>query len=237
MKISYSLLSEIGKSREINQDAVFAYDSNEFGLFIVADGMGGLSEGERASKEIINSYQTWIEQNERVVKDMDPGTVLAELRTVLSQANDRINDETKSGQTCGSTVVVLFLRKDFYAIISVGDSRIYEIEKKILYTKLRQLTTDDVWKYEGDNTGKLTNAVGINSRLKCHAQSDTLKRNNMFLLCSDGIYRYCQEKDMVNSIIKYMPKKLESAAKEIKQTVYQNGAGDNLSLILVYCTI
>lgn len=237
MEISYSSLSEIGKSRKINQDALFAYTGNGFGLFIVADGMGGLSEGERASREIVDSYQAWIERYEKEAEDMDPGTILAELRTVLSQANDRINNETKSGQTCGSTAVVLFLRKDFYAIISVGDSRIYEIEKRVFYTKLRQLTIDDVWKYEGDNTGKLTNAVGINSRLKCHAQSDTLKKNNLFLLCSDGIYRYCQEKDMVNSVIKYMPKDLESAVNEIKRIVYQNGAGDNLSLILVYCTI
>lgn len=221
MKISYSALSDIGMKRKMNQDAIFAFAGKEFGLFVVADGMGGLSEGERASKEIVYSCEEWIKQIGNDVLTMEPGSILKELRTVLAEANDRIKEGTREGQLCGSTVVVLFIREDFYGVLSAGDSRLYEIEKRLFCSKIKQITIDDVWRYEGKNTEKLTNAVGINTPFKCRALSDALKKVNTFILCTDGIYKYCQEKDMVEIVLKYVPDKLENAVHEIKETVYQ----------------
>lgn len=235
MKINYAFLSDVGKKRKVNQDALYVYLDEQWGLFVIADGMGGLSEGERASREIVQFYESWVGQSGKDIGCMPPGTVLTELRRVLSEANEKIMKDTKPGQTCGSTAVILFLREDVLVLVSAGDSRLYELGKKFFLPKLKKLTVDDVWMREGMNSGKLTNAVGISSPLKCHATSDSLKKGHKFLLCTDGVYKYCSEKELALLMQQAKEDDLEQTVGEIRERVYENGAGDNLSMILVYC--
>ena len=50
--------SDIGRAREMNQDAYYASQpSDTVGLYIVADGMGGKAHGEIASKYVTSSIE------------------------------------------------------------------------------------------------------------------------------------------------------------------------------------
>lgn len=235
MEINCAVLSDLGKKRDLNQDALYTIWNSKWGLFVLADGMGGTSEGERASKEIVDAYKIWAESTNEKIEEMEPGDILTALRTVLSGANDKIKDETRSGVTCGSTAVILFIREDCYMIISAGDSRLYEISERFFSSRLKQLTVDDVWTHRGINSGKLTNAIGIYTPMKCHVISEILQKKHTFFLCTDGVYKYCQEKTMLHLLLQKNSGGLGEKVKKIKETVYENGAGDNLSMILVEC--
>lgn len=235
MKIHCASISDVGKRRNMNQDALFTVWNSSWGLFVLADGMGGTSEGERASNEIANAYKIWVENMTEKIDEMEPGDILTALRTVLSEANDKIKEETRPGETCGSTAVILFLREDCYMIISAGDSRLYEVSERFFSSRLKQLTVDDVWTHQGINSGKLTNAVGIYSPMKCHVASEMLQKKHTFFLCTDGVYKYCPEKTILHLLSQKNSGGLEEKAEKIKESIYENGAGDNLSMILVEC--
>ena len=130
---------------------------------------------------------------------------------------------------CGSTVVVLLLAGNKYILLSVGDSRCYRFVKKTLRTSLVQLTCDETDK----QTGKLINAVGVKIPLKCSVSTGEIKTKQRFILCSDGIYKYCKEKEIVSILKKIRDDELDIAGNKIKDLVYSNGAGDNLSVIII----
>ena len=68
----YTARTDIGLKREQNEDNFFAkiYDEN-MALFIVADGLGGYSSGEVASKVAINTVRDNFEQNIETLKQSD----------------------------------------------------------------------------------------------------------------------------------------------------------------------
>lgn len=235
MEINCAVISDVGKKRDMNQDALYTIWNNNWGLFVLADGMGGTNEGDRASNEIADAYRSWAESMSEEIEEMELGELLTSLKTVLSEANDKIKKETKQGETCGSTVVILLVKEDFYMILSAGDSRIYEVSEKFFFSKLKQLTVDDVYTYQGIDSGKLTNAVGIFSQMKCNVITQTLKNSHTFFLCTDGVYKYCSEKKILQLITEKSESHLEEKVKRIKDAIYENGAGDNLSMILVEC--
>ena len=68
----YTARTDIGLKREQNEDNFLAkiYDEN-MALFIVADGLGGYSSGEVASKVAINTIRDNFEQNIETLKKSD----------------------------------------------------------------------------------------------------------------------------------------------------------------------
>ena len=61
MEINCAVISDVGKKRDMNQDALYTIWNNNWGLFVLADGMGGTNEGDRASNEIADAYRSWAE--------------------------------------------------------------------------------------------------------------------------------------------------------------------------------
>ena len=46
------------------------------------------------------------------------------------------------------------------------------------------------------NRGKLVNAIGTKSSVQCRIQTDMIFDNTIFLLCTDGMYKYCPDKQI-----------------------------------------
>lgn len=55
MNTAYKTFTEKGLKRKTNQDRITAYTNENISLFAVADGMGGHSDGEYASQQIIDN--------------------------------------------------------------------------------------------------------------------------------------------------------------------------------------
>ncbi|MCI8724743.1 MAG: serine/threonine-protein phosphatase [Hungatella sp.] len=248
MKIQYTSFCETGLVRQENQDAVFCGTDGTAGLFVVADGMGGHQDGARASSTIKEKASEWWKHYGYCVKRPAFSQVIEELRETFSKANEEIYFHTEAGAICGSTLVALWLDKDGWVLFSCGDSRCYHAKSGILGKRFVQLTTDDVWENQPENVqgmtrqqvednenfGFLVNAVGIREDLQYSIQSDSCKGKNLFLLCSDGVYKYCPEESLKRfSFSALRSKKPDTMSRGIWEQVLQNGAGDNLSLVLV----
>lgn len=248
MKIQYTSFCETGLARQENQDTVFCGTDSTAGLFLVADGMGGHQDGARASQTIREKASEWWKHYEYSIERPDFWEAVQELKETFSRANKEIYFHTEAGTICGSTLVALWLDKDGWAVFSCGDSRCYHTRSGILGNRFVQLTTDDVWENQpgniqgmtrqqiedNENFGFLAKAVGVRKEFPCSIQSGSCKGKNLFLLCSDGIYKYCPEEALKKfSFSTLRSKRLAPMSQGIWEQVIQNGAGDNLSLVLV----
>ena len=86
-----------------------------------------------------------------------------------------------------------------------------------------------------ENYGKLLQAVGISETISIASKTDLLKKGDSFLLCSDGLYKFCPEKDMRKIVHGMNENNMEESLKKMVAKCYEAGAKDNISVILVKC--
>ncbi|OCR24222.1 protein phosphatase [Pseudomonas syringae] len=183
-----------GKVRARNEDAFL--DCPERGLWVVADGMGGHRGGDIASQLIVSS-----------LAGLDWRGCLDErleaVRQCLQWVNRRLGQEMTviPGQdsTIGSTVVALLVEGNRAACLWAGDSRCYLWRDHRLYQLSRdhsmlqhlmdskQLTSDQAAQHPAAHA--LTRAVGADHSLCLEVIELKLQRDDVFLLCSDGLYQ------------------------------------------------
>lgn len=245
MKLTVSSICDIGKVRTKNQDAILTCQDkgHDFALFLVADGMGGCSDGEKASGTIVSGMRDWLNQLDLNWFSGSATEMLCAVRDRLLQINDYIWGKWNQNQVCGSTCSLLFFLGEAYGVLSVGDSRIYRCRG----LQCRPITRDDVWenqreiveRYRGQDIslhpdyGKLVHAVGSEKPLSYSMFTDTLRPGDVFALCSDGVYKMCRPGYLKQKLFFCRWADLDKVQDSIISTVYRNGASDNVSLILV----
>lgn len=238
-----AFFSERG-TREVNQDAIYAAAQKGRGIFVVADGMGGHSGGETASSAIVNGIRNWWDSNDFTDAGVGIDAVAEQCSILLNNINTEVFSYFSArGQVGGSTVAVLIIWDDRYFILSAGDSRIYRVREKTL----EQLTTDDVWenlpevRYAMSNErvvcdsrfGKLTEALGSEERLRINRYGGMLSEREVFLLCSDGVYKYCAHGELERILCKGTVFRSVDRMKEmIRKCAMKGGVDDNYSAVI-----
>lgn len=235
--------SEKGK-REVNQDRILNLTDGEKGLFLVSDGMGGHSEGERASQTISTLFEDWWNTYDRHSSDHSFAQDVENLRKILESANSKIWEETLTG-ICGATIVLLWVKKNQYALFWSGDSRCYTVARKRIFPEITQLTVDDVWQNSSEarkkmrvqtnnaEYGKLVRAVGVNSDSSFYTvRTGIIKSRTTFFLCSDGVYKYMSRNDFSKAVLKFHKNNFQKEFFEtVREKVYAGGGSDNASLV------
>lgn len=244
MKVAYNGVCDIGLGRQINQDRLYMMAKADTALFAIADGMGGHMHGEKASSYIINKVRNWYGEYDTNNVMMDFNSLVHSLQSMLEQTNREIWEFYKGNAVCGSTVVLFFAFQSQYALLWAGDSRAYVSCRR----RFRQLTVDDVWENQtvirkhltarqirdNVNCGKLINAIGVSQDVQIHIKTDELRENMRFLLCSDGLYKYCHEKEIRKMLNEYGGTKAgDMQMQSYLNDVYAGGAKDNVSFILI----
>lgn len=239
--MEYRGICDIGLERTMNQDAIFMAADGDIGLFCVADGMGGHSHGERASREIVDTLALWWKEFQESAYDYDFSRMMYSLNQVVEKANRAIHRMTEGRQISGSTVVVLFICQERYGILSAGDSRIYLCD----WARVRQLTVDEVWenqvnlnlnsrvKKQHPNRGKLVNAIGIAEDVRITSSTDQSRGGMTFMLCSDGLYKMCSDRFIARTLKECRRGALDVIVSKLLRKVYEGGAKDNISIVLV----
>lgn len=179
-----------GNIRKVNQDAYL--DRSDIGLWAVADGMGGHSDGEKASRLLVERLALIGHQG---LLGMAVTAIDKTLREVNAQL---LKDAQALGRDLiGSTIVTLTAVGDHCALLWVGDSRAYRLRQG----ELVQLTTDHTQVQQMLVQGLLTaeqarnhplahilaRAIGGNPELTVDYHVEALQDGDRFLLCSDGL--------------------------------------------------
>ncbi len=242
-EILYCAKTDRGLCRNVNQDAAAAFVQGDLGLFVLSDGMGGHSRGELASAWIVKGFETYWKKLFAVGLPAFQDLV-AQVRQQLYLMSSQIQEQYNREQVCGATAVVLLISGGCYAVFSVGDSRVYTFVRG----QCSILTVDDTWDTLPstvsaftpeqialhENHGKLVQAVGTQPQLNIHIRTDKLGRGQVFLLCSDGLFKFCDEEWIAK---KLRDAKNESAMEQVMEAyfeeVYRQGAKDNVTAILV----
>ena len=230
--------------RARNEDSILTYEdpSGKVALFAVADGMGGHKDGDLASRMIVSHLEAWITALPESA-EYQLTAILDDAVAQLMAINREIYKTLNRDQICGSTLVLLLLTENEYGVVSVGDSRVYFSRGR----EFRQLTRDDVWENQEKNRsryseeellrhpnrGKLVRAVGVSQELHYSLLSGRVRRGDRFALCSDGVYKYCQREVIRKAMLRLLWRDAEKVRNYLMRTVYQGGAGDNASLVLV----
>lgn len=219
MNIKYVTFTDSGLERDVNEDSIYAYEKDNCAVFVVADGMGGYENGKNASDTIVRYIAKYIEIDmEKVIaakkqfeKEYDSNVFFDDIKKCLLEANHEIfSSYTAKGHSSGSTLVMIAMYENVFNIFWAGDSHIYQA----INDELVALTIDDVWendkaRLEGltidqvknnPNYGRLTNAFGTVENVEIHTMNGFIKTGMKFLLCSDGVYKYCDKK-VLNELI------------------------------------
>jgi type VI secretion system protein ImpM len=228
-------LSDAGP-RPSNQDAFL--ERTSIALWAVADGLGGLSEGEVASRMVCDVLVSLVPAAtlEGTVEDIRSS--LDEVNTTLYRASQRPLDPV---QSC-STVVVLAIREEQVAILWAGDSRAYRLRAG----NLERLTTDHSEEAPGDSAPKsgadsptertetntaVTRAVGGSEALELDLRVEGFEPGDRYLLCSDGLTRALT--DRVLAQVLTAEKNSELCARRLLFAATQAHADDNVTVIVI----
>lgn len=246
MRHKIAAVTDRGNIREKNEDNYLLctkrFGREEAVLAAVADGMGGLSCGEYASRYATECIRQWWKQTMEGRKQPPDLQEMQELLGfVVERIHKQLQDEMQERQLAmGTTLSMLYLWKKEYILWQVGDSRIYLLHG----SAARQLTKDQTWCQEEMDAGRLTkeqaaahpkrhvltNALGSREGLFIDIQMGKAKKGGRFLLCSDGYYHYFCEKELKKRLLcRNLQKILEHSAERIKK----GEAEDNFTAVMV----
>ena len=228
-------LTDAGKVRRNNEDALLVGDGKDETLFAVADGIGGFEAGEVASSIAV-----------RVLEDLEPG---ASFEAAVQEANRQIlavgrGDEKLSGM--GTTLVAVRFggtqERPVAEIAHVGDSRAYLLrggnlrlltEDHSLVAELVRsgdLTRDEAAEHPQKNL--ITRALGANDEVDVDTAVVPVEAGDRILLCSDGLSDMVPEA-RISQILADSPEDPETPARLLLSAALDAGGTDNVTVVVV----
>jgi serine/threonine protein phosphatase PrpC len=229
-----SARSDAGCVRELNEDAFLARD--DFGLWLVMDGMGGHAHGDVASQLVLQAFETLERPTSMEQLDSD-------VETRLQQANQAILDErARDGvdRMMGTTVVAFLAHGEHWVCYWAGDSRAYLLRDG----ELARLTHDHSIVQELVDSGlisdqealshpasnQITNAVGVNQDVVLARIHAPLRDGDLVLLCTDGLYHELSEAELSRLIRHRNPR---SGVDQLVDQALDRGARDNVTAVMI----
>lgn len=233
LELSWAASTEVGRRREVNQDAVLA----DYPLFVVADGMGGHLGGEIASASTVERLRAVVATGPVSTKNIEKA---------LSRAvKDIVAHPETTDEGTGTTLTGVYLEtqtdEPHWVTLNIGDSRVYLLRDG----EIVQVTTDHSVVQELIAAGRLspeeaenhpygnviTRAVGPSDSVKPDYLRLDVLDGDRFVICSDGL-----TKELTDFGIRHF---LEAnadpaaAVDAMMAAALENGGRDNISIVVL----
>jgi protein phosphatase len=235
--------SDIGRVRPVNQDEILVDEG--FGLFIVADGMGGHAGGEIASNLCINEIAKFLKKQERILNNQAKHPSQVIVNSIIDGINfastkiyeRALEDPTLKGMGTTATMIKII---DGHAYCGhVGDSRLYLLRCNFLY----QITSDHSLVREQLKAGLITKeeaelhqlkniitrSVGYQEEEYVDTAVIPIEVGDMFLLSSDGLHGKVSDQEIASMLIRQGL----DAVNPLIDRANEYGGSDNISVVLV----
>ena len=252
--------TDVGRTREHNEDCFVVADLTTMNatlqpevrehrpgvrgsLFMVADGMGGAAAGEIASQMatevVLEELDTWWRRSEAT----DGDTFAAALRKAVEAANARIHRyalDHPENRGMGTTTTIAAILGDMLYLCQVGDSRGYMVRggEAVQVTKDQslvqrlidagELTAEEAEVSERRNI--ILQALGPEQSVKVDVTTQSLRRGDTLVLCSDGMSGQMRTADIARIVGEQAPD-LMGTCKALIDLANENGGPDNITVI------
>ena len=236
-----------GCVREANEDAF--YVSEEQGLFIVSDGMGGERAGSLASAMIVQTLASQVLAERRArnanLLDVSPAAVAEGLIRAIGFANDLLLAKTRDHpevKGLGATVVAgLYAGGGVLALAHLGDSRAYLMRGGYLERLTSDHTVAEMLLQTGHISRRqqrlhpschvLTRHVGKEDCPPADATRLSLEPGDRILLCTDGLTGMLDNRTI--GTILWETEEREAACRLLIDRANEAGGRDNITAIIV----
>jgi PPM family protein phosphatase len=242
----------IGLQRNHNEDGLFMLTSTlvsnkivvPFGLYIVADGMGGHRHGEVASGTAVRVMASYVIRRLFTPfitsnADAQVGFIQEIMRQGVLESHRVIIKDAPGG---GTTLTAVLILGEQLTIAHVGDSRAYTISAK---RELQALTNDHSLVRRLEELGQITaeeaavhpqrnvlyRALGQGEPFDPDVSTSVIPENGYLLLCSDGLWGVVPE-ETIQRLVFSCPTP-EQACQGMIDAANAAGGPDNITAILV----
>jgi serine/threonine protein phosphatase PrpC len=241
MKVKCHQISSAGVVRDHNEDFLLFWEPDEFerrqktgSLAVLADGVGGESNGDVASRL---AAETALE----VFKEAKPEAAPSDLvRGIFDNAAARVFQATRDKGRMATTLLVSIFRHDRVTIAHVGDSRAYLVRAG----KIKRLTTDHSYTslqvklglllernaMTSPHRSTLTRSIGYEPMCHYDITNQALQQGDLILQCSDGLYGFLLDEEILDAVVKYHP---GEACKRLIALAEKRQVSDNVSAQIV----
>ena len=247
MSIIFAQRTDIGLQRSLNEDSALSFLpedpqilSKKGALFVVADGLGGHSQGEVASQLAVSIVQSAYYQNERDELGLA-------LRQAVEQANAHIYQENQSqspqpspDKRMGTTCVAAVLQDDTLYVANVGDSRAYIVRAG----QVKQVSLDHSVTAEQIRAGLLkpeqvadhpqrkmiTRCLGEEGNVEVDIFTEKVQVGDLLLLCTDGLTQYLDDEELRKIVQTYDP---QESVQHLIERANERGGEDNITAVVV----
>lgn len=235
--------------RDQNEDNCLAVKLDKGVYFLaVADGMGGMSGGNIASKIVLSAIEEYLRN------DIKKSGNNEKLKDILSKAfligQTRVADYIRINSKfrgMGTTLTAVLIQDRRYAWANIGDSRIYLLsnwQMKLItedhsyiqdYIKnfKKEIPETIISQYKNIVTKVIDGGLDKPDIYPENGDSENLKEGDLFLLCSDGLI-IDKVKDYSGLFFDFFDHKkaLKKIARNLVDWALYNGSEDNVSVVL-----
>lgn len=248
MRIEVAGTTHVGMKRNHNEDNYLVLP--EENLCIVADGMGGHSSGEIASKIAVDELGEFFRMTSRdgdatwpfkmdKTRNYDENRLATGIKLANKSIFDKAGAESKY-KGMGTTIVSVHFANDAAYVGHVGDSRVYFFREGVLkqvtedhsllndYLKAKKLTPEEIEHFPHKNV--IVRALGMKENVIVDVSRVDLQQGDLFLLCSDGLSGMVSDAQM-QEILARTPE-LEKACGQLIDMANAAGGTDNVTCVL-----
>jgi protein phosphatase len=241
-------ITDKGLSRRLNEDSFLCLPDP--GLFVVADGMGGASCGDVASKltaEVFDSSITpYMIDDEATVpfEHTNEEDFFAQaMKHAVEQTNEAVLRAVEENPTCngmGSTLCAAAFHDGFIHIAHVGDSRLYKFENDALdqvtedHTRVQEMVNKKLISADEARVHPkrhvITRCIGRKRQNQPDLSKLEIQPDALYLICSDGLYDMIGD-DVIAQLIRENLS-LEYIADQLVTAANKAGGKDNITVVL-----
>jgi PPM family protein phosphatase len=240
--LTWGSVSITGNFRENNEDRCHVDAEGRF--FLVADGMGGQSAGEKASELAIDLVKERLEKID--FGRMEGVRATSEIDAAVAHANAEImalGEVEPRYRSMGTTIAYIVNSRPGLIVGNIGDSRVYRLREG----KLERLTRDHSLTQALVDAGTISAEDALTHRYKnvlykylgakegsqgTEARVHAPQSGDRFVLCSDGVTDGLRDEAL--AAILQEESSPQKAAERIVEAALGGGSRDNITCIVVH---
>jgi protein phosphatase len=249
--VDYAGSSTVGRSRDVNEDAWGALESES--IFVVADGVGAGGTGREAADIAVGAFRRTLgERRDGFPATMDPFAVSA-----LDANAQILRAAVGSQQGMGCAVAALRFEPPWVIVLALGDCRVYRYRRGLVQSYqtadakggvlARMTTDDDLWLQmlrngstftQAENSRRnhpnvITRVLGMGSELDVDVRYAPIVPGDLYLLCTDGLTRQLDD-DGIRAIVGDLGCPLADRCEQLVRAADAAQGADNVTAVIVH---